>query len=262
MNIDKFTIISYDQFTGFDRATGSLEMIMDELTDLTIANEEERQELTGRGGRTIGSLKKNKKVTVSGTNGMLSGGALATQLGTEIEDGEFEIRYTDVIKVTGDAGVTAEIALGTAGNEIGTIYVRDAEQAYISGGKQLKQVASTPATGEFSYDPETKAIAFFAGDVEDGVEVYAFYDAKVKGKKISNDSTKYSNVLAGYLDVTCQNACDQVFHGQFIFPRADFNGTFDIQGGSDPSTQGFEFISLPDLCTGKSDLWDFVVFDV
>lgn len=262
MNIDKFTIISYDQFTGFDRTTGNLEMIMDELTDLTIANEEERQELTGRGGRTVGSLKKNKKVTVSGTNGMLSGGTLTTQLGTEIEDGEFDVRYTDPIRVTGNVGTTAEVALGTVGNEIGTIYVRDKEQAYISGGKQLKQVATTPtASGEFSYDPEAKTVTFFDGDVEDGVEVYAFYDAKVTGKKITNDSTKYSKVLAGYLDVTCQNSCDQVFHGQFIFPRADFNGTFDIQGGSDPSTQGFEFVSLPDLCTGKSDLWDFIVFN-
>lgn len=260
MNVDKFTIVSYDQFTGFDRSIGSLEMIMDELTDCTIAQEEEKQELTGRGGRTIGSLKKNKKVTVSGTNGMLSGGALAAMLGTEIEDGEFVIKYTDSIKVTSNKGTTAQKAVGTAGNEIGTVYVRDENQAYISGGKKLTQVASAPKTGEFTYDPETKEISFFEGDVEDGVEVICFYDAKVTGKKISNDSTKYSKVLEGFLDVTCQDACDNLFHGQFIFARADFNGTFDLQGGSDPATQGFEFTTLPNLCTGKNDLWDFIVF--
>ena len=33
MNIDKFTITSYDQIIGFDRTTGSLEMILDELND-------------------------------------------------------------------------------------------------------------------------------------------------------------------------------------------------------------------------------------
>ena len=261
MNIDKFTIISYDQFVGFDRTTGSLDMIMDELTDCTIGQEEEKSDIAGRGGRTIGSLKKNKKTTVSGTNGMLSGGALAAQLGTEIEDGEYEIKFTDVIKVNNNEGETAEIAVGTVGNEIGTIYVRDENQAYISGGKKLTQVATTPQTGEFSYDPETKKITFFAGDVSDGVEVIAFYNAKVTGKKISNDSTKYSKVLEGYLDVTLQDSCDNLFHGQFIFARADFSGTFDIQGGSDPATQGFEFTTLPNLCTGKSDLWDFIVFD-
>lgn len=261
MNLDKFTIVSYDQFTGFDRTTGSLEMIMDELTDCTIAQEEEKTDITGRGGRTISSLKRNKKTTVSGTNGMLSGGALAAQLGTDIEDGEYEIKYTDIIKVSGGKGVTTEVPVGTAGDEIGTIYVRDAHQAYISGGKKLSQVAAEPATGEFSFDPESKEITFFAGDVEDGVEVVAFYNTKVTGKKISNDSTKYSKVLEGFLDCTLTDTCDNLFHGQFIFPRADFNGTFDIQGGSDPATQAFEFTSLPNLCTGKSDLFDFIVFE-
>lgn len=61
MNIDKFTITSYDQLTGFDRANGSLELILDELSDFSLAQEEEKTDITGRGGRTIGSLKKNKK---------------------------------------------------------------------------------------------------------------------------------------------------------------------------------------------------------
>lgn len=262
MNIDKFTITSYDQFTGFDRTTGSLEMIMDELTDFTLSQEEEKVDIQGKGGRPVSSMKKNKKVTGKGTNGFLSGGALATMLGSEIEDGKYIIKFTDPILVKENKGTTAEKAIGVAGNEIGTIYVRDAEQAYISGGKKLTQVPTTPTkTGEFSYDPETKEVTFFDDDVADGVEVIAFYDAEVEGKKITNDADNYSKILSGFLDVTCQNACDQIFHGQFIIPRADFSGTFDIQGGSDPSTQGFEFTSLPNLCTNSTILWDFIVFD-
>ena len=261
MNIDKFTITSYDQLKGFDRTNGSLDMILDELNDFTLSQEEEKVDINGRGGRTIGFLKKNKKVTGKGTNGMLSGGALAAMLGTEIEDGEFEIRYSDTIKVKDNKGVTKEIALGTIGNEIGTIYVRDETNAYVSGGKKLTQTSAEQATGEFSYDPATKEITFFAGDVADGVEVIAFYDTKVAGKKISNDSEKYSKCLQVFLDVTCTDPCDNFFHGQFIIDRADFNGTFDIQGGSDPSTLGFEFTTLPDICTGKSNHWDFIIFD-
>ena len=261
MNIDKFTITSYDQITGFDRTNGSLDMILDELTDFTLSQEEEKVDITGKGGRAIGSLKKNKKVTGSGTNGMLSGGALAAMLGSEIEDGTHVIRYTDAIVVNSDKGSTSEEAIGTVGNEIGTIYVRDANKAYISGGKKLTQTSSTPSTGEFSYNPSTKEITFFAGDVADGTEVIAFYDAEVTGKKITNDADSYSKTLQVFIDVTCQDGCDNLFHGQFILPRADFNGTFDITGGSDPSTLGFEFTSQPDLCTGKSSLWDFIVFD-
>ncbi len=261
MNIDKFTITSYDQITGFDRTNGSLDMILDELSDFTLSQEEEKTDITGKGGRTIGSLKKNKKVTGKGTNGMLSGGALAAMLGSDIEDGEFEIRYTDTITVSANKGKTTETAVGTVGDEIGTIYIRDENNAYISGCKKLVQTSGTPKTGEFSYDPATKDITFFSGDVADGTEVIAFYDAKVTGKKISNDAHKYSKTLQVFIDVTCQDGCDNLFHGQYIIDRANFSGTFDIQGGSDPSTQSFEFTSLPNLCTGKSDLWDFILFD-
>lgn len=261
MNIDKFTITSYDQIIGFDRTNGSLDMILDELSEFTLAQEEEKTDITGKGGRTIGSLKKNKKVTGSGTNGMLSGGALATMTGSEIEDGEYTIRYTDTISVNSNSGKTTETAVGTIGNEIGTIYIRDENNMYISGGKKLTQTAATPATGEFSYDPATKQITFFAGDVADGTEVIAFYDAKITGKKISNNADKYSKTLQVFIDVTCEDGCDNLFHGQFIIARADFSGTFDLQGSSDPAVQNFEFTSLPDLCTGKSDLWEFILFD-
>ncbi len=261
MNIDKFTITSYDQITGFDKANGSLDMILDELSDFTLSHEEEKSDITGKGGRVISSLKKNKKVTGKGTNGMLSGGALAAMLGASIEDGKHTIRYTDAITVSSNKGVSAEKAVGTVGNEIGTVYIRDVNNAYISGGRKLTQTSGEPATGEFSYNPENKELTFFEGDVADGTEIIAFYDAEVTGKKISNDANNYSKTLQVFIDVTCQDGCDNLFHGQFIIDRADFTGTFDITGGSDPSTLGFEFTSLPNLCTGKSDLWDFVLFD-
>ena len=261
MNIDKFTITSYDQITGFDRTTGSLDMILDELTDFTLSHEEEKTDIQGRGGRSIGSLKKNKKVTGKGTNGMLSGGALAAMLGAIIEDGEHTIRFTDPIVVNSNKAVTTKTAVGTAGNEIGAIYVRDENKAYISSGRKLTQSSGEPDAGEFSYDPESKTITFYEGDVADGTEVIAFYDAEVSGKKISNNAENYSKTLQLFIDCTCTDGCDNIFHGQFIVDRADFSGTFDIQGGTDPSTLGFEFSSLPNLCTGKSDLWDFILFD-
>lgn len=262
MNIDKFTITSYDAFTGFDRSDGGLILVMDELSDMTISQAQETQDITGKGGMVVSRMKKNKSVTGSGTNGFLSGGALATMLGTEVETGgSYSIRYTDTITVTSNTGTTAKTATGTAGMEIGTIYVRDSDQMYISGGTKLTQVAETPATGEFTYDPDTNTITFYAGDVADGTEVIAFYWTAVNGAHITNDAEKYSKVLDAYLDCTCQDACDNVFHGQFHFPRADFSGEFDIAGGSDPATQGFEFTTLPDRCTGKTVLWDFYVFD-
>lgn len=261
MNIDKFTITSYDAITGFDRTNGGLVLVMDEISDFSLNQTQETSDITGKGGRVISRMKKNKAVEGSGTNGFLSGGTLATMLGTEVETGDaFIIKYTDTIVASGDKTITTETAVGTAGMEIGTIYMRDANNAYITGGKKLTQVASDPKTGEFTYDPSTKEIAFFAGDVADGVEVIAFYNAKVKGAKITNDADKYSGVLDLYIDCTCQDACDNIYHANIHCPRADFSGEFEIAGGSDPATQAFSFTSLPDLCTGKTVLWDMVVF--
>ena len=262
INFDKFTIISYDQITGFDRTDGSLVLVMDEISDFSLSQSQETTDITGKGGRIISRMKKNKSVEGSGTNGFLSGGALAAMLGAEVETGDnFIVKYTDAIVVNGNSGTTTKKAIGTAGNEIGTIYVRDASNAYVTGGTKLTQVAGTPATGEFSYEPTTSTITFFEGDVADGVEVIAFYDAEVKGAKITNDADKYSKVLYLYIDCTCTDSCDNIYHAQYIIPRADFAGEFEIAGGSDPATLGFSFTSMPNICTGSSDLWDFICFE-
>ncbi len=262
MNIDKFTITSYDSILGFDRVNGGLELVMDELTDFTLSQAQETTDITGKGGRIISRLKRNKSVTGSGTNGLLSGGTLAAMLGATVTaDDNYTIHYTDTIKVADNSGITAQKALGTAGSEIGTIYIRNDKNAYVTDGKKLVQVAESPKTGEFTYDAETKKISFFAGDVADGTEVIAFYEASVAGSKISNSADSYSKVLSLYVNCTCQDACDNIFKGQFIIPRADFSGEFDIAGGNEPATQAFNFTSLPDLCTGNSNLWDFILFE-
>lgn len=64
-----FTIVSYDQIAGFDRQAGMLALVMDEINDFTLSQEEEKNDITGKGDRVIGSQKKNKKVTGKGTNG-------------------------------------------------------------------------------------------------------------------------------------------------------------------------------------------------
>ena len=195
MNLDKFTIVSYDQIAGFDRQAGMLALVMDEINDFTLSQEEEKNDITGKGGRVIGSQKKNKKVTGKGTNGMLSGGALAAQLGADIEDGDQIVKWTDVITVTANKGNTSKKAEGTVGNEIGYIYIRNKDQEYISGGKRLTQTSGTPATGQFSYNPDTNEITFFDGDVADGVEVILSIIQRLKVRRFQMIATIIARFL-------------------------------------------------------------------
>lgn len=256
INIDKLSITQVDQITAFDG--NDLEFIMDEVTETTLSQEEEITDITGRGGRKIGSLKKNKAVTGKGTNGLIVGGALAAMVGSEVEENEEEkVRYTDTSLKVGSNKASIEkkeSLVGAAGQEIIAVYVKNKDGSL---GKKFTQNAAA-AAGEFSY--ADGGITFNEGELADGTELVAFYDIKVKAKKVSNVSDKYSKTLKLYIDCTAQDTCDNQYHVQFIIPRADFHGTFDLTFGGDPSTQDFEFGSLAGGCGGSNSLWDMVVF--
>lgn len=256
INIDKLSITQVDQITAFDG--NDLEFIMDEVTETTLSQEEEITDITGRGGRKIGSLKKNKAVTGKGTNGVIVGGALAAMVGSEVEENEEEkVRYTDTsLKVASNKASIEkkESLVGATGQEIIAVYVKNKDGSL---GKKFTQNAAA-AAGEFSY--AEGEITFNEGELTDGTELVAFYDIKVKAKKVSNVSDKYSKTLKLYIDCTAQDTCDNQYHVQFIIPRADFHGTFDLTFGGDPSTQDFEFGSLAGGCGGSNSLWDMVVF--
>lgn len=256
VDVNRLSITQIDQITCFNNAN-ELEFIMDEIQEGSISNTQEKTDITGKGGRKIGSLKKNKAVTVSATNALLVGGALAAQTGSEVEHGNFRVRVTDILAVNGNAATTTQEAVGTAGVEIGVLYQKNANGSL---GDRLIQVASNPNTGEFTYDPATKAIAFSSGDLADGTEVVAFYDIEVEAAKISNDSETYSKTLKMYIDVTARDNCDNLYHGQFIIQRADFSGEFDLTVGSDPTVHAISAESLAGGCTGSTNLWDFIVY--
>lgn len=256
MNVDvnKLSIQTIDQITCFNNAN-ELEFIMDEIQNGSINNTQEKTDITGRGGRKIGSLKKNKAVTVTATNGLLVGGALAAQTGTEVEQGIFKVRVTDIITV-GDEnkGKSTYKAVGVTGNEIGAIYKKNANGSL---GDKLTQ-GNNVDDGVFKYNPETKELTF--NDLAKGTEVVAFYDVEVNAAKISNDSEKYSKTLKMYIDVTAQDNCDNLYHGQFVIQRADFSGEFELAMGNDPAVHNIEAESLAGGCTGSTNLWDFIVY--
>ena len=258
INIDKLSITQVDQITAFDG--NDLEFIMDEVTETTLSQEEEITDITGRGGRKIGSLKKNKAVTGKGTNGLIVGGALAAMVGSEVEESEEEkVRYTDTsLKIASNEATIekSDVLVGATGQEIIAVYIKNKDGSL--GKKYDQDATANKEKDTFSYD--AGKITFADDTLKDGTELVAFYDIKVKAKKVSNVSDKYSKTLKLYIDCTAQDTCDNQYHVQFIIPRADFHGTFDLTFGGDPSTQDFEFGSLAGGCGGSNSLWDMVVF--
>ena len=256
VNADKFTITSIDQITCFNNAN-ELEFIMDEIQNGTISNTQEKTDITGKGGRKISSLKKNKGVTISATNGFVVGGALSAQTGSEVENGTYKVRVSETVVVKTNAATLSNTAVGTAGAEIGTMYYKNANGTL---GDKLTQSAGAPATKQFQYTPGGNTLAFFTDEIPDGTELVAFYDIEVESARISNDSETYSKVLKMYIDVTLTDACDALWHGQFIIPRADFSGEFELAMGADPTVHSIEAESLAGGCTGSTKLWDLIIY--
>lgn len=256
MNISDITITSLETITAFDVVTGSYLFTLDELQDATIANTQETAEITGKGGRKLANLKRNKAVTVSGTNGMVSGGLLATQVGGDFVNGATEVLWTDYLDVASDEATTSFKAVGTTGAEIEALYVKNADGTL---GEMLEQAASA-AEGKFAYAPTTKKLSFNSGDLADGTEIVVYYKRKITADHLDNMSDSYSRKAALYIDAMAEDKCANVFRIQFFLPKADFSGEFSVQMGDNQTVHEFEAEALAGACGSGAKLWSYTIF--
>lgn len=257
MKIGDITITSLETITAFDIVTGAYRFTLDELQNTKIANTQDKTDITGKGGRKLNSLKKNKAVVVSGTNGLVSGGLLELQTGSEFKDMDnAPVQWTDYLVITGNASATSYKAVGTAGNEIETVYIKNEDGTL---GVALTQDAAV-AAGKFTYDPETKALAFNEDDYEDGTEIVVYYTRNIQASVLENISDVYSEKCKLYIDAFGEDKCSNVYRVQFYIPRADFSGNFDFDLGDNQTVHAFEAESLAGSCGTAGTLWTYTVF--
>ena len=258
MNINDLTITSLETIEGFDINTGAFLFTLDELQDATIQNSQDNQEITGKGGRKLANLKRNKAVTVSGNNGMVSGGLLEVQTGGTFENKATEVSWTDYLVVGSDnSATTAWVAVGTTGAEITDVFIRNADG---TRGDSLEQ-DSAAAAGKFSYAPATKKLQFHT-DVAEGTEIVVHYKRRITADVLTNESDVYSKKCTLYIDALAEDKCANVYRIQFYIPKADFSGEFSIEMGDNQTVHAFEAESLAGACGAGSFLWTYTVFGV
>lgn len=252
-------ITSLDVITAFEM-DGTPAFVLDELQDATIANTQDKNDITGKGGRKISSIKRNKACTVSGNNGMVSAGLLAAQTGSDIvTDDDLAVQWTDYLTVKSNGAKLSYPAVGTVGAEIGALYVRTADGV---ASTKLEQDASA-AAGKFSYTASTRALTF--SGLDDGTEIVVFYTRAVSGATLGNNSETFSKTLRVYIDGTAEDKCGNIYHIQFFIPKGDFNGEFSFEMGDNQSIHAFEIESLVGGSCGTSAgnvLWTYTVFGV
>lgn len=249
-------ITSLETITAFDITTGEYLFTLDELQNATIANTQEVQEITGKGGRLLNQLKRNKTVTISGTNGMLSGGLLALQTGGDFENKATKVEWTDYLTVKSNAAETTYVAVGTSGAEIEGLYVKNTDGTI---GTQLEQDASA-AAGKFAYNPSNKALTF--SGLADDTEIVVFYKRNIQANVLSNISDKYSKKATLYIDAMAEDKCSNVYRVQIYVPKADFSGEFSFEMGDNQTVHDFEAQSLAGACVAGNSalLWTYTIF--
>jgi hypothetical protein len=256
MRIDDLAITGIETIDLFGLITGDYLFTLDELQDATISQTQDKNDVTGKGGRKITSLKRNKAVTVSGTSGLVSSGLLELQTGGDFEEKDTEILWTETLTVSSDAATTKYKAVGTTGNEIGVIYVKDKNEiAY----KKIEQDSEVKA-GKFTYTPSTKAIAFNTGEVPDNTEIVVKYKRKVTAPVLENLSDVYSKQCTMYVNALAEDKCGNVYRVQYYIPKADFSGEFEQAFGDDQTTHAFEAEALAGACGAGGKLWSYTIF--
>lgn len=252
--ISDLTLTSLETITAFELVTGNYLWTLDELQDATIAQTEDTVDITGKGGRKLSTLKRNKAVTISGTNGLLSTGLMAIQTGGKFENKTTQTMWTDYLVVTDNSAETLYTAVGTTGSEIVSVFLKNADGTQ---GERLVQDA-TASAGKFTYDPATKKLAF--DGVADNTEIVVHYKRNISAMVLENLSDTYSGKCTLYVDALAENKCGEVYRVQFYFPKVDFNGEFSIELGGDQVVHAFEASALSGACGTAGQFFTFTVF--
>lgn len=250
--------VSLETITAFDVVTGSYLFTMDELQNAALAQGQEKIDINGKQGRKLTSLKRNKTLTVSGSNGMISAGMIELQTGCKFDNKATEVMWYDYLTVTGNKATTNFKAVGTAGNEIAEILVKDKDGIVI----EVLTQDTAASEGKFKYDPATKEIEFNAGDLADGTEIVANYNRKIQASVLENMSDTYSGKATLYIDLLAEDKCANVYRVQIKIPKADFNGEFNMEFGDNQSVHNFEAEGLAGACGAGAMLWSWTVFGV
>lgn len=255
--IGDFAITSLETITCFDITTGEYLFTLDELQNANLSQTEDTVDITGKQGRKIARIKRNKAVTVSADNGVVSAGLWEMQTGSRFENSNTAlVQWCDQLTVaSGNTATTSFIAVGTSGAEIENLFVKNSDGTL---GEKLTQ-ASDAASGKFAYNPTTKALSFYT-NVTAGTEIVVYYKRRIQASVLANQSGTYSSKCKMYIDAIGENKCGNVSHVQIYIPKADFSGEFSFDMGDNQTIHSFNAEALAGGCGEGNNFFTYTVF--
>ena len=223
----------------------------------------------GRGNLYIGmGFAHSKRATLNVQVATWNTEVMAAQNGTEVTTGETEVIEYDVISyISGEGWNTKFVALGKENEEIGYIYILNADgtqgKAYIQSSSLL-----FGDTEHFLYNPATKNISFSLNEQqvlkEANVKLCCAYRRMTTGDDATRVSLKGTSIpsvvlVTGYgvvVDICSNIAYLCQFNGK---AQIDGNYTFDLSADGDPSVQSLNLEFVRDC--GVEELYSFIIYD-
>jgi len=265
MNFDfeKYSISSIDAIRGFSIATKELLFELDEIQDATLEGDAETVWSTGRQGRRLSSMKRNKTCSISANNGFVVGGLMAQQFGDQDPTIDFENPTTSIPHgerlIAGTGGTTTETtyaATGIVGNEIAWIYRTNRDG---SPGQSFPQAATASATA-FAYNPATREITLPTGVFNAGDMITVFYEHMTRGKRYVNRSDSYAGDCYLICDITVKDVCDGTLqYSKLVMPKVSMSDNFSFAFGNDMVVQSFSAEASASICAGESEYFYWVI---
>ena len=254
VTVQDITITEIDTISAFAVTTGDYLFTLDELQNCTVSQSQETTDITGKAGRKLNTLKRNKSISISATNGLVSGGLLELQTGGTFSNKTTKVMWTDYLTVDSNSATTSYKAVGTSGAEIKKLYTKNADGTI---GSELSQ-ASTAASGKFTYTPNTKALTF--SGVSDNTDIVVVYERNIQADVLTCESDKYSGKATLYIDALGEDKCANLYRVQFYIPKADISGEFSLDMGDSQTVHGFDAEALAGACGAGGAFFTYTVF--
>lgn len=263
IDFDKIVIDTIDTVTAFDKADNSIMFILDQIKDGSIENGSEIVYGTGKNGVRLTAFNRNKTSKFSCNNGYVVGGAVAAQIGADVElaspTNKMAVPHHQYIKVTDKTKVTLDYTpVGPTGKEISYIYKANTD---MTPGEKFAIAATVSAT-EFSLVPTTKEITLPTDVFETGDVVIVHYNREATmAKKMINSGEKFSKNGRIIIDCTGCDVCNQniKYHVIFEYNNAQIDGNFTLTFGNEPVAHAVSCEALQDICSTDKNLWTWYI---
>lgn len=244
---DKMIIESIDEVYCFDRETDEILFVFDQIRNGELTSESDVVYSEGRQGVQLAAFDRNKTAGFSCENGYVQAGAIAVQLGTDLEEGD--ITYEIMENITAKSGGVVELSESPDGGESGVVGVYKINSDGAPGARLAgADYTFTAASG----DGHAKIT------ITDGSGGYlVHYKSKTStGKMIINSGDEFSNNIRLVINFVAQEPCGgNKYLMQCVMPNAKATGQFSLSAGDNPAVHNFEASALYDVCSEHGELF-------